>query len=230
MQSDVMCQIPLELGHRTALGRDDFLIAPCNRDAVGWIDRWPDWSAPALVLHGLPASGKTHLAAVWGARSGAAWIDAALLSGADPVDIAGRADNLVIDHLDPWIGDRDAETTLFHLYNMMKERGTSLLVSMRTAPGQIAFAIPDLSSRLRAAPTVVIAPPDDMLLEAVLVKLFRDRQVQVGADVIAYMLPRMDRSFAAARDIVDRADRLALTEKRAISVPLMRRVLATSSV
>lgn len=226
MSSDPARQIPLDLGHRTALGREDFLVAPCNQDAVAWIDRWPDWPAPALVLHGLPASGKTHLAAVWGDHTGALWVDASELTVQDAEILAGDAAHLVIDHLDPWIGDLAAETTLFHVYNMMKERGTSLMVTMRTAPGQIAFALPDLSSRLRAAPAVAIDPPDDTLLAAVFVKLFNDRQLQVGADVIAYVLPRMERSFAAARDIVARADHLALGEKRGISVPLMRQVLS----
>lgn len=226
MSSDPVRQIPLDLGHRTALGREDFLVAPCNQDAVAWIDRWPNWSTPALVLHGLAASGKTHLAAVWKDHTGACWIDASELTSGDAEILSQGAAPLVIDHLDPWIGDLAAETTLFHLYNITKERGTSLMITMRTAPGQIAFALPDLSSRLRAAPVVAIAPPDDTLLAAVLVKLFSDRQLQVGSDVIAYVLPRMERSFAAARDIVDRADRLALGEKRGISVPLMRQVLS----
>ncbi|HEY8189803.1 MAG TPA: DnaA/Hda family protein [Micavibrio sp.] len=219
-------QIPLDLGHRAALGREDFLIAPCNRDAVGWIDRWPSWPAPALILHGLPASGKTHLAAVWKDGSKAAWVDSSKLADQDPHALAGLANHLAIDHFDPWIGDAAAETTLFHLYNLMKERGSSLLITMRSAPGQIEFGLADLASRLRAAPAVAIAPPDDTLLAEVLVKLFADRQLQIEPEMLTYILPRMERSFAAARDIADRVDRLALAEKKAISIPLLRRVLS----
>ncbi|HEY8190326.1 MAG TPA: DnaA/Hda family protein [Micavibrio sp.] len=223
-------QIPLDFGHRVALDREDFLVAPCNRDAVGWIDRWPGWPAPALVLYGLPASGKTHLAAVWKNGSEAAWIDASVLANRDAHALAALSRHLVIDHLDSWIGHRAAETALFHLYNLMKERGSSLLITMRAAPGQIKFTLPDLASRLRAAPAVAIAPPDDTLLAAVLVKLFADRQLQIGADLLAYILPRMERSFAAARDLVAQADRLALAEKKAVSIPLIRRVLSADPV
>lgn len=218
-------QIPLDLGHRTALGREDFLIAPCNQDAVAWIDRWPEWPAPTLVLQGPAASGKTHLAAVWKNTAKAVWIDAADLAGGDANDLA-RTGHAVVDHFDPWIGDRDAETTLFHLYNTMKDRGSSLLLTMRTAPGQIEFSLPDLSSRLRAAPVASIQAVDDTLLAALLIKLFADRQLQIATDVLSYALPRMERSFAAARDMVERADRLALAEKKAITVSLMRRVLS----
>lgn len=222
-------QIPLDLGHRIALGREDFLIAPCNQDAVAWIDRWPEWPAPVLVLQGPAACGKTHLAAVWKNTTNALWIDASALAAGDAHDLAGPVEgggHVVVDHFDPWIGDRDAETTLFHLYNTMKDRGTSLLLTMRTAPGQIAFSLPDLSSRLRAAPVASIAAVDDELLSALLVKLFADRQLQITAEVLSYILPRMERSFAAARDVVGRADMLALAEKKAITVGLMRRVLS----
>jgi chromosomal replication initiation ATPase DnaA len=108
----------------------------------------------------------------------------------------------------------------------MKERGSSLLITMRSAPGQIEFGLADLASRLRAAPAVAIAPPDDTLLAEVLVKLFADRQLQIEPEMLTYILPRMERSFAAARDIADRVDRLALAEKKAISIPLLRRVLS----
>jgi len=222
-------QIPLDLGHRTALGREDFLVAPCNQDAVGWVDRWPGWPAPALVLYGPAASGKTHLAAVWKNQAGSAWIEASALAGQDANELAARAEHLVIDQLDPWIGDRAAETTLFHLYNLMKERGSSLLITMRSAPGQIEFTVPDLSSRLRAAPAVSIQPPDETLLAALLVKLFADRQLNVGADVVAYILPRMERSFAAARDIVAQADHLALAEKKPVTIPLIRQILSAQA-
>ncbi len=99
-------------------------------------------------------------------------------------------------------------------------------MTMRMAPGAVDFAIADLASRFRAAPVVTISPPDEILLSAVLVKQFSDRQLRVGQDVISYILPRMERSFAAAREIVSLADRIALAGKRKITIPLMREVLS----
>lgn len=218
-------QITFDLGHRVAHGRQDFLVAPSNQDAVGWVDLWPNWSAPALVLHGPASCGKTHLGAVWAEKNDAAFATIDQLASQSAADIAAQAPHLVIDHIDPWFGDRAAETTLFHLYNIMKEEGRSLLLTMRMAPVHVNFALPDLASRLRAAPAAAIHAPDDTLLAAILVKLFADRQLNVGQDVIAYIVPRMERSFAAAVSLVDRADRLALAEKRNIAVPLMRQLL-----
>ncbi len=218
-------QIPLDLGFRQAYGRSDFHIGDSNKDAVGWIDRWPEWGAPAFILHGPAASGKSHLAGVWQKSSGAVPIKPEQLLESSAQDLCAYGSAFMIDGLDPWLGERGAETTLFHLYNMLKESGRSMMITMRMAPKHADFIIPDLASRLRAAPAVSIHPPDDMLLASVIIKLLSDRQLSPANDVISYLLPRMERSFAAARDIVAYADQLALAEKKPISVGLMRRVL-----
>jgi len=218
-------QLTFDLGHRFAQGRDDFLVATSNQDAVSWIDMWPEWPAPALILYGPAACGKTHLAAVWREKSQAATIDPQSLVAESADVIFERGENFLIDPVDPWIGDRAAETTLFHLYNLAKEHKRTILMTMRVPPVRLAFAIPDLASRLRAAPGVAIQTPDESLLGAVLVKMFADRQINIGEDVLQYILPRMERSFAAARDLVEKADHLALAEKRPVSVPLIRHVL-----
>ncbi|MCE7887330.1 MAG: DNA replication protein [Alphaproteobacteria bacterium PRO2] len=223
---EALQQIPLDLGSRQTLGREDFLIGSCNVAAVSMIDRWPEWPAPLMIISGPPASGKSHLAAVWRERASAETIRPEMLLSrtAEQISEAGR--HLVIDGLDPWLGDRQAETTLFHLYNIFWSEKRNILATMRMTPAQTQFAVADLASRVRASLTVPIQPPDDMLLGSVLIKQFSDRQMSVNNDVIQYILPRMERSFDAARTIVDRADKLALARKRGISVPLLRQVLA----
>ncbi len=219
-------QIPLDLGSRHAFERTNFHIGQSNSDAVGWIDRWPNWPAPILILQGAAASGKSHLAAVWQDKANASIVKPEMLPCTSAQELFKLGDSLVLDGLDPWLGDREAETTLFHLYNMLKEDQKTMLITMRMAMAQSDFVIDDLASRFRAAPSVTIHAPDDMLLASVLIKLFSDRQLRVSNDVISYLLPRMERSFAAAREVVEKADHMALSEKRAISVPLMRKVLA----
>jgi chromosomal replication initiation ATPase DnaA len=224
--SGALHQIPLDLGARRALGRQDFQIGASNLAAVNLIDRWPEWPAPLLIISGPPASGKSHLAAVWCERAQAEIIRPEMLLSSTAEQIAGMGKHLVLDGLDPWLGDRQAETTLFHLYNIFWSEKRSILATMRMTPAQAQFVVADLASRVRSSLAAQIQPPDDMLLASVLIKLFSDRQLSVTNDVIQYVLPRMERSFAAARDIVDRADQFALSQKRGISVPLMRHVMA----
>ena len=70
-----------------------------------------------------------------------------------------------------------------------------------------------------------IAPPDDSLLATLLVKQFQDRQLRIGEEVIAYLVPRMERSFEAVSRIVAAIDAMALERLRPVTVPLARDVL-----
>lgn len=226
-------QLALDLGHRAAMGREDFLVAASNEEAVAWLDRWPDWPAPALVIHGPAGSGKTHLAQVWQARVAAAGGTAPLvavdaLTATPPVETLARARACVIEGADWWLPDAAVEAALFHLYNHLASIGGHVLITGRRPPGRWDFALADLRSRLTAAPAVAIGAPDDALIAAVLVKHFADRQLRVGQEVVDYLLPRMERSFAATRDVVARLDRLALADRRNITVPLAREALGAT--
>ena len=215
-------QLALDLGHRSALGREDFLIAPSNAEAVSWIDRWPDWPGPCLVLHGPEGSGKTHLASVWCATTGAALIEGGVLDAVGAVSaVADGARCFVVEGAEDATDDR----ALLALFNTLAEAGGHLLVTAREPPSRWQARLPDLMSRLRAAQTTALAPPDDALMAALLVKQFDDRQVAVPADVVSYLVTRIERSSGAARRIVDEIDRAALAGKRKVSVALAREVI-----
>ncbi len=224
-----MAQLTLDLGQRPALDREDFLVAPSNQTAVAWIDRWPDWPGAALALYGPPGCGKTHLAQVWRAASGARAIDPAALALTAPPELLGPSGAVLLDGLDAVLdGDQDRERTVLHLYNIVVERGGHLLLAGRAAPARWPIGLADLRSRLSAVQAVELGAPDDALVEAVLVKLFADRQLRVRAEVVRFLLARMERSFAAARALVDAIDRAALESRREITVPLAREVLNDS--
>jgi chromosomal replication initiation ATPase DnaA len=215
-----MAQLPLDLGHRPALGRADFMLAPCNASAVAWLDRWPDWPAPALALYGPAASGKTHLAHVFAARAAARLIPAEAVANERLPDLLGSARAAVVDD-----AERAAAEPLLHLYNLLADRRGHLLITAREAPARWGIALADLRSRLLAAPAIAVAPPDEALIGALLVKLFADRQLAVGEEVMAFLALHLERSFEAAQHAVAALDAAALAERRRITVPLARKVL-----
>lgn len=217
-------QIPFDFAPRPALGKDDFLVAPSNAEAVQWVDRWPDWPQVALVIAGPEGAGKTHLAHVFRRVSGAPAVTARDLRerGADGV-LDGHA-ALVLEDMEGILA-QGLEEEVLHLYNLAREHDAKLLMTAESAPARWNVALKDLSSRLNTAQVAEIRPPDDALLTALIVKQFADRQLRVEQDVLTYMLARMDRSFAGVRDLVRAIDETALAQKRAITVPLVRRVL-----
>ncbi|UEM23997.1 DNA replication protein [Skermanella mucosa] len=208
------------------MGADDFLVAPSNEAAVAWLDLWPNWPAPALVIFGPAGCGKTHLAQVWRARTQAPRVEPGDLRIETLPRLLSEAAAVVIDNADRGTGDARAERALFHLYNLARETGGHLLLTSESAPARWGINLPDLRSRLMAAPAVAVGAPDDALLAAILVKLFADRQLRVGHDVIRFLVTHMERSFDAARRLVADLDAAALAARRRITVPLARRVLA----
>ena len=214
-------QIPLALGYRPAMGQEDFLVAPCNEEAVAWIDSWPDWPAAALCIYGPAGCGKTHLAQVWRARSEALMPTRGSLRQQPPDRLLGDRNVCVIDDAEV---DRD-EGALLHLFNVISERRGHLLVTSKEPPARWGCRLDDLRSRLAAAPAVAIGSPDDGLMGAVMIKLFADRQLEVGQDAIIYALMRIERSFEMARRVVDEIDRASLSARRKVTVRLVRDVL-----
>jgi chromosomal replication initiation ATPase DnaA len=218
-------QLNFDLTARPALGRDAFFVSEANAVALAMIDDWRGWPGGKLLLTGPQGAGKTHLAHVWAADSGARIVSAATLTG-----IEGLASGPVcVEDLDRIAGDRARETEAFHLHNLALAQGQPLLLTGQGAVRDWGLALPDLASRLQGTPVARIAPPDEALLGALFAKLFEDRQLSPLPDVMPYLARHAPRDFAAARDIVARMDDLALSEKREISRDLARRVLSLQS-
>jgi chromosomal replication initiation ATPase DnaA len=225
----VVDQLTLELGlPPPTYSREDFVVASGNRDALAWIDRWPDWPAPALALSGPSGCGKTHLGRIWAARANASVIDGAVLEGKSVPDLTALATAsgaIVIEH-----AERAPERGLFHLYNLMRERSRHLLLISESPPAHWKIALPDLASRLRAAPAVAVTPPDDELLGSIILKQLADRQLHAGPGVVRYLVSHMERSADAARHVVAALDGRALAEGREIDRRLAADVLASLRV
>lgn len=193
-------QIPIEFPQSASFAREDFMVSGCNREALAWIDRWPQWPAPFLIVHGPAGSGKSHLSAIWSAQAN---MDA-------------------IDDADAMIGTRETEEKLFHHYNRFREQNLPTLVTMTHPPALLSFVLPDLASRLRSVPLVALDLPDESLLRMILVKLFADRQMRIDADVIEYAVARMERSFDSARTLVAKLDQMSLALKKPVTIALLR--------
>lgn len=210
MRGNAARQLPLDLPHVVSFHREDFLESRSNEAALAMIERWPDWPSYAAAVVGPHGSGKSHLASIWAEQAGARVIPARLLAREDvPRALATGA--LVIENLAP--GDFD-EHALFHLFNLAKEEDASLLFTSQHPLENGMAALPDLASRLRLVPSAKLDAPDDSLIAAVLVKLFADRQIAVEQDLIAYLLPRMERSLGSAREWVAKIDAAALAAGR----------------
>jgi chromosomal replication initiation ATPase DnaA len=217
--------LPLALPHVVSGDAEDFLVADGNRLAAEWIARWPDWPGPALVLAGPPGSGKSHLAGLWRRLSGAVLLDP-VGQGVEAAFEAAAVGAVLIERLEHVAGDTGGEKTLLQLYNALKAGGGTMLLTASATPSGLPFVLPDLASRLNAAIVARIAPPDDALLRAIVLKLFADRQLSVGEDVIQVLLTRGERSVAGLAAAIAALDAASLEDRRKIDAQLAREIVA----
>lgn len=214
-------QFVFDWGARPALGAEDFLVGPSNAAAVALVDRWPDWSMSSALVVGPAQSGKSHLAHVWQLRSEAVMLTAAELGEERVPELIGLP-AVVVEDIDRGIA---SEQALFHLLNLAREQRTSLLLTSRVPAGELAVALPDLRSRLRALAMTEIGTPDQTLLTAVLVKLLADRQIAAAPAVVHFLARELERSFAAAAGLVEALDRLSLAQRRPVTRALAAEAL-----
>jgi len=214
-------QLPLPLSAAPRFGREDFLVGRVNEAAFAHIERWPRWLAPAAILIGPEGSGKSHLAAIFAAMSGASILRGDHLDR-DSVPHLAKGRALVLEDCDRFPPD---EVALFHLINLARETGLNIVLTARRAPDQWGVKTPDLLSRLRLQPLLELHEPDDALLASLFVKHFADRQINVETQVVSYAMARIERSYAAVQRLVAALDRLSLIRKKPITRALVAEVL-----
>lgn len=205
-------QLPLLLSYRRAFGRDDLIVAPCNEEAVRWIDRYPNWPYFAFLICGEPGSGKTHLASIFSNYH----IDARLLD--EYFILPDYVHKVVIENVDKLRNER----ALFHLFNQIKDQGKFLLMTATNVP---EFQLRDLATRMHTVPRTMILMPDVDVLAMLLIKLFGDKHLHLQPNVLEYILKRLPTSFSLVQRVVEKADTLSLGQGRAITIPLMKEAL-----
>lgn len=217
-------QLRLKLDHTPPFRREDFIASGNTVEALRLLDAWPAWPGGALVLVGPAGVGKSHLGSAWAAAAKARVLDAAKpVSSQELERLEGHP--VLVEDIDRAHVDAGWGETLFHLINMAARPGGSLLLTARTLPTTWPAALPDLRSRLNALPVATLGEPDDAVLRVLLERFFRERNIRPADDLLPYLAHRIERSVAAARDIVARLDETADAQHRAVTKALARQLL-----
>ncbi|MGE4321709.1 MAG: chromosomal replication initiator DnaA [Sphingobium sp.] len=179
----------------------DFLVSEANRLAVAHLERWRDWPVMTSVLSGPARSGRSTLARLFADMSGGRVIDDA---------------------------QEEDERLLFHAWNEAQGERRPLLLVGQEPPQDWAVALPDLRSRLTAAPHVAIAEPDEALARALIERALTAAGAGYAADLPDWLVRRMERSYGAIARVTRLLDRAALSSGRKISVAMAKETLQSA--
>lgn len=188
----------LPLGWPADERREDFIVADSNAAAVRHLDHWGIWPVMATILSGPRKSGRSLLGRLFARRSGGRLIDDA---------------------------DRRPEDELFHAWNEAQTSRRPLLMIVDAPPPQWRVRLPDLRSRLGATPAVALGDPDDRLAAALIEKLLAQRNLAASAELVSWLVPRIERSHVGIIRAVDALDQAALARRARLSIRLAREIL-----
>ena len=214
-------QLIIDLPTREALGREDFLVNSRNEDAVCFIDNFPNQKINSGILIGSRGSGKTHLVNVLCSNLGRKKWSFLNPKNENIYDIFSINDLVIIEDINNFNSKED-EDFLFHSINLSKELNKALLLTSSRKISKLDFKTLDLVSRLDAMQAAFIEEPDDMLMEALIIKLFNDRQILIKPNIVNFLMQRIERSYLGVAEIIDLIDKVSLSKKKSVSISLIK--------
>jgi chromosomal replication initiation ATPase DnaA len=216
-------QLTLKFPQKNNYNIDDFYPSKSNSQALEYLQNWPNWAeainSRILLIYGEHASGKTHLSHIWAKKSDALFIDV------NHLDYSILNNNIILENIDT-IEDPVAQEKLFNLINMSNEEKKYLLMTSNLSPALLNFSLPDLKSRIIAINSIAIGKPDEELLKVILMKHLSDRQLQIDAAALQYIILHVERSYNKLSLFVKKLTSLSYVTKRKITIPLIKILLS----
>lgn len=228
-ESKKLSQLPLEFATQNLMRCEDFMVSECNGEAYKMIVSWPNWLTSGMVIYGPKGCGKTHLAHIFA--------DMVMANSEKPVHVglvpsesvnmknikrlAEENVSIVIENLSP----KADEEALFHLCNIYNTSGRYVLWTSEIPPSRMNFKLKDLQSRLNMLSCIEIKEPDDIMLRTLIAKLFNDRQLFIGEDILSYIMNNAQRSFSYVRALVEEADYISLVRKTPVNYGVIKEAM-----
>ena len=196
---------------------EDFYVNDNNLEASELIKLWPNWFNGAVVIYGPTKSGKSHLANIWKENSNA--------------NIYNLEDDLLLSNIDTkkdFVLDNfhnlsvNDEEIFFHIYNQTLNNKKNILITLDKSKFN-KINLKDLESRFNSFSSATINPPDDNLVNALIVKFFKDQQINIDPSVITFIINRIERDYGAIFNFLKKIDNLSLENKTKISIPFLNK-------
>lgn len=207
---------------------EDFVCAENNKEAYKLVTRWTEfWDNNSLIITANKSAGKTHLAKIWQESSKAVFLSSERVKQTTIENLLCEIElsNVIVDDIDK-LNDAESQEKLFHIFNKVVNSGKYILLTSSKPVFSLEFCFNDLKSRLCSALSVNVSEPNDDMMRIIFTKFFSDMQLRVAADVIEFLIPRVERNFSSAKKIVEKIDKKSIEMKRGVTIPFVKEVLS----
>ena len=215
-----MSQLTLKFPFKTNYFEEDFYVSKNNFNAYKLIESWPKWSSKYINIFGPSGCGKTHLANIFKKKINSFLIKASELSDSS-LSLIKLNECLIIDDYQNNID----ETLFYTILNQIHQSNQYIIVNSLKPIKTLAVKLNDLKSRFDSFIDIGIFLPTDDLIRVILTKNFSDKQVEVEAKLLEYILKNTHRSYKDIFDLIDKVDSLSLSSGKSININLIKKAL-----
>lgn len=189
-----------------------------------------------IYLWGAQGVGKTHLLQAVCRQANlssrcAMYVDLSDLSFMKTNCLKGleKLDLVCLDNLDNIVGKADWEEAIFHFFNLMRDNHARLLVCSKLPAAELNVNLPDLKSRLSWGVTYYLNElSDEGKTKALQLKAY-SKGIHLATHAAQYLIRHCARNMHDLLDNLDILDKASLSEKRAITIPLIKNALNLES-
>ena len=213
-------QIVFKFPDKSFYYEEDFCVGENNYEAYKLIKEWPNWSFKGINIYGPKKSGKSYLTKIFSDKTNSKIFDGRNVNK-DHLDLILNQKVLIIDNVELFNDEVFFQTIL----NDFISKNKFIYLTSNKLAGSISFKLKDLISRLNSLVAVAITNPSDDLFYQILTKMLSDKQINITAKEINFILKNIERSYDAASKFVKSLDELSLLYKKKINTKIINQAL-----
>ncbi|CAO6127212.1 DnaA ATPase involved in DNA replication initiation [Candidatus Pelagibacterales bacterium] len=214
-------QIVFKFPDKSFYYEEDFCVGENNYEAYKLIKEWPNWSFKGINIYGPKKSGKSYLTKIFSDKTNSKIFDGRNVNK-DHLDLILNQKVLIIDNVELFNDEVFFQTIL----NDFISKNKFIYLTSNKLAGSISFKLKDLISRLNSLVAVAITNPSDDLFYQILTKMLSDKQINITAKEVNFILKNIERSYDAASKFVKSLDELSLLYKKKINTKIINQALA----
>jgi chromosomal replication initiation ATPase DnaA len=214
-------QIVFKFPDKSFYYEEDFCVGENNYEAYKLIKEWPNWSFKGINIYGPKKSGKSYLTKIFSDKTNSKIFEGKSVNK-NNLDLILNQKVLITEDIELFNDEVFFQTIL----NDFISKNKFIYLTSNKLAGSISFKLKDLISRLNSLVAVGITNPSDDLFYQILTKMLSDKQINITAKEVNFILKNIERSYDSASKFVKNLDELSLLYKKKINTKIINQALA----